>query len=341
MSRSMTASTGKRTIAGLAAAAVAVLAPTFAGAAPAPTRFVKPKTTAATLGVSHVHGNSALLTAAIDPGGQETSYYFQYGATTAYGMQVGPFNLGAGTTRIKVGQTVAHLTPGATYHYRVLAVASANPAEQFPGRDKMFTVKGTALVLSLERTPTETYGSPFVVSGSLTGTGNGEQRIALQASPFPYLEAFSPIGLPALTNSSGRFSFRVANLSANTQFRASTLTPLPLFSRTITISVTPRIVLHVHSSGVPGLVRLYGSITPAANGAVVALEVQKAIRPGKSESTESWATQFLTKATKAGKGSRFSMVVKLRHSGRYRAYLKLRGERMSRGPSVNTIIIHA
>jgi hypothetical protein len=349
MSSTTTASTGKRAMTAIALAAIAMLAPASAGATQPQT------TTAATQGATHVLGTSALLTASIDPGGQATSYYFLYGTTTAYGSQIGPFSIGDGTVRIPVGHTISHLTPGVTYHYRVLAVPSADPPEQFVptvvcatpsvvicGRDAWFTTRSIPLVVTLEKAPPETYGSPFVVSGTLTGTGNAGQPIALQASPFPYLEAFSSIGVPAVTNTSGDFSFRVANLSANTQLRASTLTPLPIFSPFITIRVSPRIILHVHSSGVPGLVRLYGTITPATNGALVNLQVQKAVRPGPSEVTERWETQFTTKARKAGaKSSRFSMVVKLRYGGRYQAYVRLRGGPLSSGASVNTIIIHA
>jgi len=351
MSSTMTASRRKRATTAIAMAAMAAMAML----APAPAGAAKPGTTAITLGATHVLGTSALLTAAIDPAGQPTSYYFLYGTTTAFGFQVGPISIGAGTARIRVGQTVAHLIPGETYHFRVLAVPSADPPQQFGptivcalpspvicGRESKFKTKGIPPVLALEKTPTQTYGSPFVVSGSLTGTGNANQPVALQASPFPYLEAFSSIGIPAMTNSSGRFSFRVANLSVDTQFRASTLTPLPIFSPIITVPVSPRIVLHVHSSGVPGLVRLYGTIAPAANGARVELQVQKAVRPGKSEATERWVTQFTAKASKAGaKSSRFSMVVKIRHGGRYRAYVSLQRGRLSPGASLNTIIIHA
>lgn len=332
-------------------AGIALLAPpAAAGAVSVETPAAKTAAahpSATTLGASRIMGTSALLTAAITPSGEAASYYFEYGTTAAYGLRTPTVavTVPAGTTTVRVGQTVIRLTPGTLYYFRVVAFTPLHPAgtlSALTGTYHTFTAKPTALTLTLEKTPPETYGTPFMMSGRLSGTGNAGQEIVLQESPFPYLEAFSSIGVPAVTNASGSFSFRVANVSASTQFQASTLTPLPLFSPIVTVLIAPRVTLHVRSSGVPGLVRLYGTISPAANGALVRLQVQKAVRPGKSEVTERWTTQFSTTARKAGgKTSRFSTVVKILHGGLYRAYVKLSAGRLASGPSVNTIIVHA
>lgn len=50
----------------------------------------KGKPVAVTGAVSHVRGLSAELDGAIVPGTQTTSYYFQYGPTSAYGSQTTP-----------------------------------------------------------------------------------------------------------------------------------------------------------------------------------------------------------------------------------------------------------
>ena len=66
-------------------------------------------------------------------------------------------------------------------------------------------------------------------------------------------------------NALGAFSFRVADLTTNTQLRVTTLDPLPVYSPVITVHLVPRIVLHMRTSSVRGVVRLFGTITPAVN----------------------------------------------------------------------------
>jgi hypothetical protein len=274
------------------------------------------------------------------PNGQEgVSYYFVYGPTTAYGSQTAPATLPAGSaanTKIKVGLPIAGLQPGVTYHYKAVLTFPGSA----PGRDHQFKTKGVGLAFAVPRTAQATYGTPFLLSGSLIGLGSANHRIALQASPFPYLEAFSSIGVPGVTNAAGRFAFRVGNLLTNTQFRLNTLDPLPVFSRVITVSVAVRVTLHVRTSS-SGLVRLYGTITPAVHGAKVLLQVQKAVRPGKSEATTRYVSQFSTVPKKAhGNAMRFSTIVSIRHGGRYRAYVRLPTGPLASGTS-NTIVLRA
>jgi hypothetical protein len=302
-------------------------------------REIRPRAT--TGAATHVLGTSALLTASIDPEGVETSYYFQYGSTVAYGLQTPTVAAGAGTAKLKVGQPIGGLQSGATYHFRVVAV-NVNGAT-VAGRDHAFKAKGSALAFVIKHLQQDVYGTPFVLSGALTGFGGGGHKVALQASPFPFLEPFTPIGLPAVTNAAGAFSFRVANLVGDTQFRVSTLDPLPVYSPVVTVSVIPRVSLHVHTSSQRGVVRLYGTITPAVNGAKVSFQVLKAVRPGKKEISERWTGQFSTVAKRStGNRSRFSVVVTVRHAGAYRAYVKpLAGGAMSAGPGTTTVLLHA
>jgi hypothetical protein len=301
-----------------------------------------PKPTVNTGVATHVLGTSALLTAQINPRSQETSYYFRYGPTIAYGSQTPTLPVGNGAVQVRVGQPIGPLQAGTTYHFRVVAVSTTTGAVLNEGRDRAFVTKGVTLAFSVSRTMQATYGSPFILSGGLTGLGAANHKVTLQASPYPFLEPFTPIGLPGTTNGAGSFSFRVANLAAATQFRLATLDALPIYSPVITVTVRVRVVLHVRSSGQPGLVRLYGTITPAAVGARVAFQVQKAVRPGASEVTTRYVTQFSTIAKKGpSNSSRFSMVTTIRHGGRYRAYVKMPKGPLASGPSLASIVLRA
>jgi hypothetical protein len=318
-----------------AATALAAGALALAGTAPAQARPIPPR--AATGGASHVLASSALLTGTVNPDGAETTYYFRYGPTNTYGLQTGTAALPAGTTKVKVGAPVTGLLRGGTYHFRLVAVNANGTAE---GRDHQFKTRGASLAFEVPKNVTDVYGTPLVLSGALKGQNAPGHRIALQASPFPYLEPFATIGVPGVTNAVGRFSFRVANLLASTQLRVVTLDPLPLISHVIAVSVAVRVTLHVRTSHT-GLVRLYGTITPAVSKAKVFLQLHKPIRPDKKENTARWSSQFTTAAKRNGvSSSRFSLVAKVRRTGRYRAFVKLPAGPLVSGAS-STVVLRA
>jgi hypothetical protein len=293
-------------------------------------------------GATHVLGTSALLTAVINPNNVATSYYFQYGPTAAYGLQTPTVSAGSGALKLKVGQAVSGLQAGTAYHYRVVAVTSPPALPPAPGRDRVFVTKGTKLAFSVPRIVRDTFGSPLVLSGTLTGLGSQNHKVALQASPYPFLEPFASIGIPGVTNGVGAFSFRVANLATATQLRLVTLDALPVYSPVINVQVRVHVTLHVHASGQLGLVRLYGTITPSVIGAHVLFQVQKAVRPGKSEVSSKYVGQFNTVSKKGSAGSsRFSLIASIRHSGRYRAYVLVPKGPLASGPSQVTFVLHA
>ena len=314
-------------------AAACTLAPA-AGAA----KEVPPRAT--TGAAAHILTSSALLTAVINPEGVETSYYFEYGLTAAYGMTTTQVSAGEGTVHVRVGQAVVGLESGGTYHFRVVAVNVNGRVTD--GRDHLFRARGAALQFVVKRSLQVTYGTPLVLTGSLSGAGAGAHRIALEASPFPYLEPFATIGAPGLTNARGAFSFRVANLLTNTQLRLTTLDPLPVYSPTITVFVVPRVSLHVRRGSAPGVVRLYGTIAPAVNGAKVLIQVLKAVRPGRTEVSVRWVTQFSTIAKRNnGSSSRYSVVATIRHGGRYRVLVRPPRGKFGEGPSTSTVVLHS
>jgi hypothetical protein len=296
------------------AASVALLAPTQA---PAAVRLPDVRTDK----VLHVRGVSALLTGIVNPQGNATTYYFEFGPTAAYGRKTAT-GVANGTRPVRVGLFATPFTVG--YHYRIVATSAAGT--RF-GKDRVYLSRTAKFGLEVfEPAEPVPYGSVVTVNGRLVGPGFANRPLQLQASPFPYHEAFEPIGRPTVTNALGRFSFRVGVLRISTQFRVITLDPLPRVSKVITEQIAARVTLKMRSSGQPGLVRLYGTVTPVEVGAKVELQVQKPARPGKSEKKEErtfkFATQAVTVTKRATKKfSRFSAVVNLRKTGRYRAWV--------------------
>ena len=70
------------------------------------------------------------------PNGVATGVHFEYGPTTAYGSTTPPTRVGAGTSIVPVTTPVTGLSPGTTYHARVVATNSAGTTN---GEDVTFT----------------------------------------------------------------------------------------------------------------------------------------------------------------------------------------------------------
>jgi streptogramin lyase len=87
---------------------------------------------------SNLDGIGATLNGTVHPGGESTSYKFEYGTTTAYGKAApaGFKSIGSGIDDVKVSEKIVGLEPGTTYHFRVVAQSAKGTVE---GTDKTFT----------------------------------------------------------------------------------------------------------------------------------------------------------------------------------------------------------
>jgi hypothetical protein len=311
------------------------------------------------LATVRVSGTTAVLSGSVDPRTYATTYYFEYGASSTSLQPTPSVTIEAGKTEtVRVSQTVTGFL--ANYHYRLVAKSNGITRET---KERVYTVKTTKkkteFVLPKTFQPIP-LGGTFVISGTLTGTGSANRAIVLQATPYPYTAPYADIGTQLLTGPAGAFSFRVANLLSATKFRVETVGPLPVLSRVVPAQVTVRVVLKARSSGHKGLVRLYGTVTPAEVGAKVFIELEKvakpkAEKPGKLEKPEkpgraekekgekppSFSTKFDTVVKRATKAiSRFSVVVSVRDTGRYRAFVQVQPGAVGSGAST-TVTLHA
>ncbi|HSZ70317.1 MAG TPA: hypothetical protein VK756_08135 [Solirubrobacteraceae bacterium] len=313
----------------LGAALLVCVAPLPAGTAQAATKTPhapKPPQppTAVTGDAKSISETTAALEGTVNPKGSEASYYFQYGTTTAYGAQTPTTAVGAGTTGVKVSQPLKGLAIGTSYHFRVVATSAAGTSD---GPDRTFMTKQIPLRFVLPGGSIEaSYRKPFTLAGTLSGTGAANHPIGLQANPFPYLGIFETIGGPSTTSAQGGFSLRVAGLTQNTRLRVQTLEAPPVFSQSVTVRVAVLVTLRVQHTRTPGLVRLYGTVTPGEAGAPVLLQRVRAtggpVNAGKT--TARGASASL---------SRFSALVKIRRTGEYRALVKVTNGKQVSGES--------
>jgi hypothetical protein len=293
--------------------------------------------TVSTGAVTHPHGSSAELDGIVDPRGAATTYYFQYGLSSAYGHVTGTGNLPTGTSKVKIALPVNGFLIGD--HYRLVAT---NAFGTKTGRDAVYTNKKKSK-FELPKSPEAVlYGAPCIISGTLGGAQKANRQLVLQGSPYPYTAAFAPVGAPVVTDALGHFTFRIPSLTASTEFRVSTLGgPRPIVGKVFTEHVAVRVTLKVRSRGPKGLVRVYGTITPAEVGARVFIQLRKPVKGtgGKAERTTRFSTEFTTTSKRATRTiSRFSAVLTVQHAGRYRAYVEIKKGPLVSGASVSAVL---
>jgi hypothetical protein len=264
--------------------------------------------------------SSATVQGSVDPRGVETSFYVQYGTTTAYGAQTPPAVVGSGTQEVKISQTVSGLQPATTYHYRVAASSSAGTTF---GEDRTFTTKKVPLTIKIAATPDrDVFGRPFSISGTISGSESANHAIVLQANPFPYLNGFKNVQSVEITNSAGDFSFTYAGLLQNTEFRVAALGTPPatitpsIFSPGLIEQVAVRTTFHVHKTARIGFMQFDGSVAPTSPDAYVVFQW---LRPGHKP-------QGVGKAVLkrvSSQLSRYNATLHIRHGGLYRAYVQV------------------
>ena len=92
--------------------------------------------TVTTGSASGVTQSAATLTGTVNPNGQSTDYWFEYGTTTSYGTQTSQQSAGSGSSTVNVSRSITGLSPGTTYHFRLVA---QNATDTSHGSDKAFT----------------------------------------------------------------------------------------------------------------------------------------------------------------------------------------------------------
>ena len=137
----------RKSLAAAGAAAAALILCAIAAAA-APTAITGPVTaTAAT---------TATLSGTVNPNGTATSWHFDYGKTTTYGTSTSSTSAGSGTANTGVSANLTGLTPGTTYHYRLVATSTGGTTN---GSDGIFNTASAA--------------PPTVTTNAATGVGSG------------------------------------------------------------------------------------------------------------------------------------------------------------------------
>lgn len=261
---------------------------------------------------SAVTYGSATLAGSIDPHASNTTYYFQYGPTRAYGAQTPLADAGAGTRAVKVSAAIAGLKPLTVYHYRLLAVNAAGAAT---GADHAFKTAKVPLSLQILVAPNPTiFGGGATVEGTLSGTGNAGRAVVLQQNPFPYTAGFANVGNAELTTATGSFAFPVSGLTQATQYRVITMTTPPVVSPIAIENVAVAISAHIGHTHRRHHARFYGTVSPAVDGMQVAI---MRVVGGRNVLVAGTALRHGSATS-----SRFSRILRVKR-GLYRVFVKV------------------
>jgi hypothetical protein len=131
-----------------------------------------PPPVVATGPATQIHKNSVTLTGVVSPNNQATTYYFQWGTSTAYGQQTLPAAVAAGAAPVTVSAVITGLEARRVFHYRIVA-QHTNTAAQ-PGADATFMTlprHRPRPSIKARTTPSRDKHKPFVftTSGQVKG----------------------------------------------------------------------------------------------------------------------------------------------------------------------------
>jgi hypothetical protein len=102
--------------------------------------------TATTGAAESITTGSAAVTGTVNPGGEATTYQFEYGTSASYGLTTPQQDAGAGSSAVSARATLSNLTSSTTYHYRLVATNATGVAR---GEDRTLRTNAPAQAPSI------------------------------------------------------------------------------------------------------------------------------------------------------------------------------------------------
>src|SRR5579862_594886 len=131
-----------------------------------------------TYAAQNIAATSAVVSGTVDPRGRSTTWYFDYGTTTSYGLKTSTQTINAGFGAQSISVTISNLSPATTYHYRL--VASNNVGTTVDG-DMSFSTPAT---VTIAQAAFRVIAGQYVrLSGTVSGGATGAP-VTILAQPF-------------------------------------------------------------------------------------------------------------------------------------------------------------
>ena len=220
---------------------------------------------------------TATLNGTVDPNGTPTTYHFEYGTTTDYGLESPIQSAGSGADPVAVQATISGLSASTTYHYRLVAgdvkgadatfattPATANPAVPSISRLSAVDKTPTSARLTARIDPNRAATTWHLEWGTTTrfGSRSPDQTIPAGDAPVPISVPLD--GLPSHT----KMYWRVVASNAAGLKRTGTASFTTLRAPTgITLTAVPATADWGGNVSISG--RIQGT---GVNGLTVALE---------------------------------------------------------------------
>ena len=121
---------------------------------------------ATTLAAEGLEETEATLKGTVNPGGEATEYFFEYGTGTGYGQKTERATLSPSGGNQGVSATLKGLTTGTEYHFRLVAKNNQGPAEGVDHSFKTMSPPTKEPPAKEPSTPTPTGGNPPTATSS-------------------------------------------------------------------------------------------------------------------------------------------------------------------------------
>jgi hypothetical protein len=262
-----------------------------------------------------VTGTTATLSGTVLANKEETTYHFEWGTTTAYGLR-SPDGMASGNAGKTVAADVTGLTPLTTYHFRLVASNASGTAF---GADAQFTTTTGGpppqpAVTIAAKPRVVTFGKPVTITGQVPGRPS--EKVELEENPFPFNDPFRNAA-QGTTDSAANYSFTVTP-PLNTQYHVVAKSPTAT-SADVTVLVRTKVGLRLSDrTPVAGArVRFRGSVFPAHDGSEVRIQRRT------SSGWKTIATPVLRTATPLNgvERSKYRRRLRVRRSGVFRTVM--------------------
>ncbi len=254
---------------------------------------------AVTSGASGVGPTAATLGGTVNPNGQATDWYVEYGTSTSYGTKTATTSAGSGTTSKSVSIAVGSLTPGKTYHFRLVAKSSAGTTE---GSDRTFVTAEPPVAV------TSAASSIGTTSVKLNGSVDPNGRSTTYTFEFGTTTTYgtkTSVSSAGSGSNSTNVSKSVTGLTAGTayHFRLVATSDAGTVSgadRTFTTQSPPTVATGAASSVGPTSATLGGSLNPNGRSTSWYFEYGTSTKYGSRTSSRNVGSGTATQAVVAG-----------------------------------------
>jgi hypothetical protein len=125
--------------------------------------------TASTGPVTSIAPTTATVAGSVNPNGAATTWFVEYGTTTAYGTKSSSASAGSGTSTAAVSTSLTPLKPGTIYHYRFVATSSLGTGR---GADGILTTPAAPVApVAVTGTATNISATAATLNGTVDPSG--------------------------------------------------------------------------------------------------------------------------------------------------------------------------